>query len=168
MTDEELVEHALGLLAANDYATLATVGPDGLPWASPVWAAADGLEHLYWVSSLDSDHSRNLAARPWLSYVVFDSTVRAFHGRALYARATARVLEGEPLAAGLLVYPGVKGRGAVSPDPGSLTGRSPWRLFLAQASEVWVLCPRPPREPCPRHGRDEDHRTRVWPPEGSG
>ena len=45
-----------------------------------------------------------------------------------------------------------------APEPvtvDDVTGESPWRLYAAEATELWVLCPREPRQACPRHGRDD-------------
>ena len=163
MTDDALVAHALELLDTNDYLTLATVSDDGLPWASPVFGAHDGLARFLWVSSVDAVHSRNLAANHHVGLVAFDSTVPAYHGRAVYARAVARPVDDlAEVVEGLLTYPG-GGRGATAPDPAGLVGDASWRLYEANATDVWVLCPREPRRPCPRHDRDEDHRVRVWP-----
>jgi nitroimidazol reductase NimA-like FMN-containing flavoprotein (pyridoxamine 5'-phosphate oxidase superfamily) len=53
--------------------TLATADETGCPWASPVWYAAEGYARFYWVSSPEAKHSRNLAVRPRLSIVIFDS-----------------------------------------------------------------------------------------------
>src|SRR5688500_12898388 len=80
VADAELIEHAQSLLAQNAYLTLGTVDADGRPWTSPVYFAADDLIDFYWVSSPEARHSLNLAVRPAVSLVVFDSTVRPYHG----------------------------------------------------------------------------------------
>ena len=156
----DLREHARSLLDRTAYLTLGTVGPDGRPWTSPVYFAAAGLDTFYWTSTPDSRHSRNLAAHPPVSLVVFDSTVEPYHGRALYAAGTARELAADEIGVALTAYPRPAGRGGGLTEP-DVTGASPWRLYRATATEVWVLCPREPRQPCPLHGRTEDHRVRV-------
>jgi hypothetical protein len=42
-----------------------------------------------------------------------------------------------------------------------VTGSSQYRLYRATVSDLWVLCPREPRRPCPLHGLAQDHRARV-------
>ena len=42
-----------------------------------------------------------------------------------------------------------------------VTGPAPYRLYRASVADMWVLCPREPRQPCPLHGLAKDHRTRV-------
>lgn len=161
--DLPLPDHARALLERNAYLTLGTVGGDGQPWTSPVYFAADGLTDFYWVSNQRSLHSVNVEAHPLVSLVVFDSTVAAYHGRALYAVGSAAVVDGPELAHGLATYPGPESRGGSVLTPADVTGAAPYRLYRARAAQVWVLCPREPRQPCPRHGRAEDHRELVHP-----
>ncbi|MDF1602497.1 pyridoxamine 5'-phosphate oxidase family protein [Nocardioides sp. YIM 152315] len=163
---DDLVEHAADLLARNAYLTLGTVGPDQRPWTSPVYFTADGLCDFYWMSTQESRHSQHVAQQPAVSLVVFDSTVPPYHGRALYAEATAEVLEDADLAQGLTVYPGPPARGGTRLTAADVSGSSPWRLYRARAGTVWVLCPREPRQPCRLHGRNADHRVHVWPDAG--
>lgn len=156
----EVTDHAHELLAHNRYVVLGTVGDDGRAWTTPVYFASSGRD-LYWVSDQGAVHSRNLAARPDLSLVVFDSSVPPYHGRAFYAVGTASVVEGDDLEAGLEAYPGHPSRGGSQLGPESVSGASEYRLYRVTADEAWVLCPREPQQPCPLHGRDEDHREQV-------
>jgi pyridoxamine 5'-phosphate oxidase-like protein len=160
MTDE-LIAHARQLLDANAYLTLGTVDADGRPWVSPVYMVAEGLRRFFWVSSIDARHSLNVAQRPSVSLVVFDSSVPAYHGRALYAVGEAHEVSGDELDHALEVYPGPGSRGATPVTRADVTPDSPYRLYLATASDVWVLCPRAPRGPCALHGVATDHRVRV-------
>lgn len=161
MRYDDLAAHARDLLEANCYLTLGTVDPDGRPWTSPVYFASAGEREFYWVSATDARHSRNLAGRPQVSIVVFDSGAAPFHGRAVYAVGEARELSGDDLDRGLEVYPGSSSRGATPVTREEVTGSSLYRLYRATASDLWVLCPREPRQPCPLHGLAQDHRTRV-------
>ena len=74
---------------------LATADEDGVPWASPVWFAPDGYTRFLWVSREDTRHSRNLAVRPQLSIVIFDSSAPIGTGEGVYMDAVAEQL-GEP------------------------------------------------------------------------
>ena len=157
----ELAAHARALLAANRYLTLGTVDPDGHPWTTPVYFAADGLREFYWESTTDAEHSRHLAERPRVSLVVFDSTVPPYHGRAVYAVGEARELSGPDLDRALSVYPRPDGDGSSPVDREEVTAPAAYRIYRATASDLWVLCPREPGQPCPLHGRIGDHRARV-------
>ncbi|GHJ57456.1 hypothetical protein Nm8I071_67630 [Nonomuraea sp. TT08I-71] len=160
--DDDLAAHARELIEANRYLTLGTVDAGGRPWTSPVYFTADDeLRMFYWVSTETSQHSLNLAARPDVSLVVFDSTVPPYHGRCLYAVGTAKRLGGDDVRRGLAVYPGPESRGGSSMTVRDVTGSTPWRLFGARVSALWALCPREPRRPCERHGRADDHRQQI-------
>ena len=52
---------------------LATADASGRPWASPVWYAPRGYREFFWASKPEARHSRNLAQRPELAIVIFDS-----------------------------------------------------------------------------------------------
>ena len=141
MTDDtvDLVAHARSLLGNNRYLTLGTINDDGRPWTTPVYFAAGGERDFYWVSDTEAQHSRNLAERPDVSIVVFDSSVEPFHGRAVYAAATARELSGEDLDRGLQIYPGSSERGGVVFTRDRVTGPASYRLYRATASEHFLL-----------------------------
>jgi hypothetical protein len=157
----DLAVHAQDIIDANRYLTLGTADPDGRPWTSPVYFAAGSDRQFYWVSATDARHSRNLAERPHVSIVIFDSTVAPYHGRALYAVGEARELSGSDLDRALAVYPGPEDRGGAAVTREDVTAQAQYRLYGATARDMWVLCPREPRQPCPLHGLAQDHRARV-------
>jgi nitroimidazol reductase NimA-like FMN-containing flavoprotein (pyridoxamine 5'-phosphate oxidase superfamily) len=83
-----LREVARSIVDSNRYMTLATADELGSPWASPVWYAPVGYREFLWVSSPEARHSRNVAARPELAIVIFDSH-QAGGWNALYMAAVA-------------------------------------------------------------------------------
>ncbi len=161
----DLATHARSILDANRYLTLGTADLDGQPWTSPVYFTATAESprgwEFYWASPIDARHSQNLAVRPQVSLVVFDSTVAPFEGRAVYAIGQARESAGDELDHGLRVYPGPSQRGGGPISREEVTGASPYRLYQATATELWVLCPHELRQPCSLHGIVADHRARV-------
>ena len=74
MTD--LAGYARRIIDAHVYMTLATADADGRPWASPIWFAHEDHTRFVWVSRPERRHSRNLAERPRVGIVIFDSTPR--------------------------------------------------------------------------------------------
>src|SRR5919107_374767 len=104
MTADDLAAHARAIITGNLYLTLGTADPDGTPWISPVYFAPAGDREFCWVSAIDARHSRNLAERPRVSMVIFDSTVAPYHGRAVYAAGEARELSGRDLDRALETY----------------------------------------------------------------
>jgi nitroimidazol reductase NimA-like FMN-containing flavoprotein (pyridoxamine 5'-phosphate oxidase superfamily) len=163
MTDDGLAAHARALIAANLYLVLGTADATGRPWTSPVYFAPLGDREFVWASAADAEHSRHLAERAEVSMVIFDSTVAPYRGRAVYATGEARELSGSDLDRALTVYPRPDGRGGTPVTREDMTAPSAYRLYRATVSQMWVLCPREPGQPCPLHGRAEDHRVRVDP-----
>lgn len=162
MTTDDLADHARALLAANLYLTLGTVGADGRPWTAPVYFAPAGDREFVWVSRTDARHSEHLAERPDVSIVVFDSTVRPYHGRAVYALGQAHEVPDDAVDRTLAGYPR-PGSGASSVTRDDVTGPSSYRFYRAVADELWVLCPREPGHPCALHDIAADHRAQVLP-----
>lgn len=159
--EPDLVAHARAIIEANLYLVLGTVDADGRPWTSPVYFAPEGDRTFYWLSATDARHSRHLAEGPHVSIVIFDSTVPPYHGSAVYAVGQARALQGSDLDHALAAYPRPGGVGVTRFAPEDVTPPAPYRLYEATATELWVLCPRLPRQPCSLHGLATDHRTRV-------
>ena len=98
-------EIAKRILVSDIYMTLATADGSGVPWASPVYyvPSADRTE-LYWVSRAVTRHSRNLAVRPELAIVIFDSTVPVYTGQAVYNEAIGGIVPEEELERGMSVF----------------------------------------------------------------
>jgi hypothetical protein len=149
---------------ANRYMTLATADRHGRPWASPVFYATADYAEFYWISPPAAAHSRNLAQRPDISIVIFDSRVPEGTGQAVYMSATARQVADGDVGRALAVYPGPAD--PESADPGlpltaeQVRAPAPYRLYQATAGQWWILCPRDSGE-CARHGLASDHRVPV-------
>jgi hypothetical protein len=159
VAEPDLGELAREIIDNNLYLVLGTVSADGRPWASPVYYAAHRYTEFYWISSPDVTHSRNLAARPDVSLVVFDSRVAPGEGQAVYMSATAEELTGADLEQGVAVYPGPD-RGGRAVSAADLRAPGPYRMYRATATEHSMLCPRE-SGPCAPHGLAYDHRTSV-------
>ena len=80
---------ARDVIATNRYFVLGTAHPDGQPRVSPVYFNHHEHRSFYWVSSPDSQHSRNIAADPRVNAVVFDSSTPPPENRAVYLTGTA-------------------------------------------------------------------------------
>ena len=154
MTNDDLAAHARAIIEANLYLTVGTTDPEGRPWTTPVYFAPAGERDFYWMSATDARHSRHLVERPQVSMVIFDSTVPPYHGRAVYAVGEARELSGGALDRALEVYPRPDGQDATPVMRAEVTAPAPYRIYQATVSDMWVLCPREPRQPC---------RSMAWP-----
>jgi pyridoxine/pyridoxamine 5'-phosphate oxidase len=128
------------IIDANQYMTLATADGDGRPWATPVWFAHQGYTDLLWVSRPDARHSRNLAVRPEVGIVIFDSTVPAGSGQAVYVEALAGELEEAGREQGIAIFSRrSEAHGAGQWGVADVTGPAPFRLYRARASAHFVL-----------------------------
>jgi dihydrofolate reductase len=139
---------ARAIVEGNAYMTLATADANGAPWASPVWFASDDCRELFWISDPNARHSRNIAERPEVSIVVFDSRVAPGTGRGVYMAAVAEQVTGPDLDRGVEVFSRVsraQGAGALTRDRVQEPARL--RLYRARASEHWLLDNRDRRVP---------------------
>jgi hypothetical protein len=118
------------------FMTLATADAEGVPWASPVWYAPDGYSELLWVSDPNARHSRNIAVRPRIAIVIFDSRQTPGDGLAVYMEARAE----QAGADGLEVF---NARGAAQGlsewGPEKVREPARHRLYRAVVSGHWVL-----------------------------
>ena len=138
----ELEAVARGIIEANQYMVLGTANETGDPWVSPVWYAMDGYADFYWVSSPDARHSRNLAVRPELGIVIFDSQVPIGTGQGVYMSAVADQLSGAEVERGMDIFSARSvERGGRAWGPQEVGGFGVNRLYRARASEHWVLDP---------------------------
>ena len=143
-------ERDLGALArsivdSNRFMTLGTADESGMPWVSPVWYALKGYEELFWVSSPEARHSRNLARRPGLAIVIFDSHL-AGGWNALYMTAVAEELSAVDEA--IEVYSRrSEAQGLPAWTREDVLPPARHRLYRATVSEHFVLDPHDQRLP---------------------
>ena len=81
------------IIEASRYLVLATADAAGRPWSTPLYFAHIGFTEFFWVSSPDVTHSRNIAVRPEVGIVVFDSQAAIGAGQGVYVSAAAELLE---------------------------------------------------------------------------
>src|SRR5262245_44004034 len=118
---------------------LATADRDGAPWVSPVYFAPAGYRELFWVSRPESRHSQNIASRPEVSIVFFDSSVPLGEGRGVYMSAYAHELGGDAREQGIDVYSRrslAHGGNAWALE--HVHTPAPLRLYRAAVEEQWV------------------------------
>jgi len=140
---------ARDIIEASRYLMLATADATGRPWSSPVYFAHIGFTDFFWVSSPDVTHSRNIAVRPDVGIVVFDSQAAIGTGQGVYMSAVAKMLEGEETARGIEAF----SRRSVphgGPEWTSEAVRSGvgLRLYRATAGSHWILA---------KDGRPDNH-----------
>ncbi len=139
---EQLADIARAIIDANRYMTIGSADENGLPWVSPVWFAPVERREFLWVSDPDATHSRNIAARPQVSIVIFDSQVPISTGQAVYMTATAEQLEGPEIERGIEVFSHRSEEHGGRPwTTADILAPAVLRLYRATASRHWVLDP---------------------------
>jgi hypothetical protein len=153
-----LDEMARRVIDRNLYMVLGTLDPDGQPRLSPVFYTAARYQDFYWVSVPDAHHSHNVAQRPDVRIVVFDSSLLPSATEAVYITAAARAVPEDVLAAVVDEAFRTDG-GAVRFTPDDLRGDAALRLYVARATAYEVHV----RGRHPTHGRGYDSRQSADP-----
>jgi nitroimidazol reductase NimA-like FMN-containing flavoprotein (pyridoxamine 5'-phosphate oxidase superfamily) len=137
MTEADL---ARAVIDRNRYMTLATADERGTPWATPVWFAHSGYRELFWISRPGARHSRNIAARPEIAVVVFDSHSIVGTAQAVYMAARAEQVAGEDLEDGVAVFSDESVRqGLEEFTVDEVAGEAEHRLYRATVTEHSLL-----------------------------
>lgn len=132
--------HATDLLDRNRYLVLATADADGMPWVTPVWFAADGLERVLWLSRPSARHSLLIATRPDVALTVFDSSRPSQEAAAFYATARAGRCADDDLDPALEVLAArSRAHGLEAFTRQRVTGDAALRVYVAVLVGTWVL-----------------------------
>jgi hypothetical protein len=114
--------------------------PPAAPWASPVWFATADRRELVWVSHPDARHSRNIAMRPDVGIVIFDSTQAPGTGAAVYMEAGAEEVPPDVFERCLATYTGRSVRDGLKPwTADDVRPPARHRLYRAVSTAQWVL-----------------------------
>jgi nitroimidazol reductase NimA-like FMN-containing flavoprotein (pyridoxamine 5'-phosphate oxidase superfamily) len=136
---------ARSIIDSNRYMALATADQHGRPWASPVWYAPVEYREFLWVSSPEARHSQNLAVRPELAIVIFDSH-RGGGWNALYMSAVAEQVADVDDAIRIFSRHG-EAQGLRAWTREDVLPPARHRLYRATVSEHFVLDPHDRRLP---------------------
>lgn len=147
------------LLALHRYLVLGTADPAGNPWATPVFYAADGEHRVVWVSSPDSRHSRNIAARPTVAVTIFDTDAPVGQAEALYLEATAGLVD-DHARSGAVELLNARLPTGRQLEPHDIGPDGPMWVYQAVVTQHYVLI----RGGDPRFDNVTDTRLPVEPP----
>ncbi len=136
---DDLGAVARSIIDSNRFMTLATADADGVPWASPVWYAPVEHREFLWVSKPEARHSRNLATRPELAIVIFDSHEPG-GWKALYMTAVAEELADVDEGIQIFSRHG-EAQGLRAWTRADVLSPARHRLYRATVSEHFVLDP---------------------------
>jgi Pyridoxamine 5'-phosphate oxidase len=145
---------ARAIIDASLYLVLATADGTGRPWNSPVYFAHDGYAEFLWVSAPEAAHSRNIAARPQVGIVIFDSRAAIGTGQGVYLSAVAEQVGDDDLRPGIETFSRRSlTHGGVAWTVEDVQAESGLRLYRAVAQAYSILA---------QDGRP-DHRVPAHP-----
>lgn len=128
------------IISANLYMVLATADQSGRPWSTPVYFAEHGCREFYWVSSPRSAHSRNLAVRPAVGMVIFDSSAPIGTGQGVYMSGVAGPVPDGEMERGIEVFSRRSlMHGGHAWSAGDVQKTAGLRLYRATAEDHWIL-----------------------------
>jgi hypothetical protein len=128
------------IVDSNLYMVLGTADADGHPWVSPVYFASVGYSTFLWVSRPERQHSRNVAVRPEVSLVIFDSTTPISTGLAVYVAGVADEVPSDDVPPLIDAYSRrAVGHGGSPWVASAVRSPAPHRLYRATATQTWAL-----------------------------
>lgn len=151
-TQQDFGAIAKNIIDSNMYMVLGTANESGHPWASPVYYASAGYTEFYWISSPEVRHSQNIAVRPQISIVIFNSQAPIGTGQGVYMSAIAEQLTGVELDRGIEIYSHTSlGHGGREWKQVDVQAPALYRMYRATVTQHWILDP----------AGHPDHRTPV-------
>jgi Pyridoxamine 5'-phosphate oxidase len=146
--NDDLNDRFRRVIDANLYMTLGTADAVGSPWATPVYFAHADYREFVWVSKPGAQHSRNIAERPQVGIVVFDSHAPIGTGGGVYMAAIAEELLGDDRDRSIEVFSARSVEHGGEPfGLADVEAPAALRIYRATASEHWVLDRRDLRQP---------------------
>jgi general stress protein 26 len=137
---EEKIQRAKELLTTSRHAAMATVNEDGSPHNTPYKFIYDpALEWIYWGSSPEAMHSKNVTRTRQIFVVVYD---REDPGGLYFKCEEAHELSGSELEKALEIHNNLRLTEGKDALPLSYyTGASPQRMYGAKIIKIWINMP---------------------------
>ncbi len=145
MAEQDHEAIARSIVDTNRFMALGTADDAGTPWVSPVWYAPISYREYIWVSRPGTKHSRNLARRPEVAIVIYDSHRPGGWAAVYMAGAAAEVEEIDTALDAFNARSEEQGLRAWSREEVVVAGD--FRLYRAAISEQFVLDDRDGRQP---------------------
>ena len=135
MTQEQLVKLAKDIIKNNIYLTLGT--SDGDPWVAPLFYCVSSDYGFYFISQLDSLHTKQMLINPKVAFSIFDSHAEEGKGTGIQAVGNIHMIDENELEDEINNYHTT----FIDIKLDFLKGDAPYRLFKLTPSEVWVTDP---------------------------
>jgi uncharacterized protein YhbP (UPF0306 family) len=131
-----LTKLAKKIIRENIYCSLATT--DGVnPWTAPLYYAVDKDYNFYFISQLNSRHTKHILKNPNVAFSIFDSHQPEGTGNGIQASGRVRLLKDEEIPEALKWYQSK----FIEMKPESFMGKAPYRFFKIIPKDFYVLDP---------------------------
>jgi nitroimidazol reductase NimA-like FMN-containing flavoprotein (pyridoxamine 5'-phosphate oxidase superfamily) len=134
---KDLEKRAKEIIATIEYATVASVDNEGMPWNAPVFTAYDNSYNFYWGTYRDSQKAKNIRSNPNVFLVIYDSTVASGTGEGVYIKATAKELS-NPKEVDVAFELLVSRYGKPFWEAAASSEEGPIRYFRASPKQFWM------------------------------
>jgi len=135
MNQDELNQKAKDIIKENIYLTLGTA--DGNPWVAPLFYCTDHEYNFYFISQMDSLHTKHVMKNPTVAFAIFDSHQKEGEGNGVQGNGSVRLLERDDLVDGLNYYSTT----FIELEVNQLSENAPYRLFKLTPDKFYVLDP---------------------------
>ncbi len=135
MNQFQLANIAKEIIKNNIYLTLGTADKD--PWVAPVFYAVDDKYNFYYISQMDSLHTRHILKSPSVAFAIFDSHQKEGTGNGVQGIGKVHLLSDEELSEAFKWYHTT----FIEMKPEFFTGNAPYRFFKIIPEHFYVLDP---------------------------
>lgn len=136
MIQEDLKTIATNIIENNIYLTLASAENDK-PWVAPLFYAVDATYTFYYISQLDSVHTRQILNNPSISFAIFDSHQKEGTGNGIQGFGNAYQLKDEEIENALKWYHTT----FIEMNPETFKEPNPYRFFKIIPKHLYILDP---------------------------
>lgn len=141
MTQDELNKIAREIVKSNIYLTLGTTDI-GTPWTAPLFYAVSDDYTFYFISQMDSLHTKHILKNPNISFSIFDSHQKEGTGNGVQGSGKAYLLEERELEEAFKWYHTT----FVEMKPESFKEPAPYRFFKIIPEHFYTLDPHAPTD----------------------
>ena len=132
----DLVKLVHKIISENIYLTLGTA--DDRPWVAPLFYAFNPVRRLfYFISQMDSLHTRHILKNPHVAFAIFDSHQKEGSGNGIQGDGQVFLMADKELPEGFKYYH----TSFVETKPESFIGNTPYRFFKLIPDHIYLLDP---------------------------
>ncbi|MEK7164117.1 MAG: pyridoxamine 5'-phosphate oxidase family protein [Patescibacteria group bacterium] len=141
MIQNQLSQITKEIIKNNVYLSLATATKSS-PWVAPLYYAVDEKFTFYFISQLDSLHTKHILKNPQVAFAIFDSHQKEGTGNGVQGSGKAYLLDQKELSEAFKWYRTTY----VEMKPESFKSPAPYRFFKIIPEHFYMLDPDAPTD----------------------